>query len=171
MKTLVNAHEIELCWSIPHQSDNRAPQGATQSGTAFGPKNRLLAMAIKLSGSYISRFRPPVCLMPTPSRSRSRSLPRVPTSLSWGSDWPHVATYGPMPNLSSLDLLADWAPRQPLPGMCELPQKCSASLLSPSDGRCLADSTVKSVFSADHGMYAGLIRRLKVRARLADRLT
>lgn len=117
----------------------------------------------------LSRFRPPVCLMPTPSRSRSRSLPRVPTSLSWGSDWPHVATYGPMPNLSSLDLLADWAPWQPLPGMCELPQKCSASLLSPSDGRCLADSTVKGVFSADHGMYAGLIRRLKVRARLADR--
>ncbi len=34
-----------------------------------------------------------------------------PERCVWGSDWPHVATYGPMPNVGELlDLLADWAP-------------------------------------------------------------
>ncbi len=29
----------------------------------------------------------------------------------WGSDWPHVANWGPMPNVGDLlDLLADWVP-------------------------------------------------------------
>src|SRR5262249_19772690 len=34
-----------------------------------------------------------------------------PERLVWGSDWPHVALDGPMPNVGDLlDLLADWVP-------------------------------------------------------------
>lgn len=35
----------------------------------------------------------------------------APTRCVWGSDWPHVAFRGPMPNTGDLlDLLADWVP-------------------------------------------------------------
>jgi predicted TIM-barrel fold metal-dependent hydrolase len=34
-----------------------------------------------------------------------------PDRCLWGSDWPHVANYGPMPNVGDLlDLIADWVP-------------------------------------------------------------
>jgi predicted TIM-barrel fold metal-dependent hydrolase len=34
-----------------------------------------------------------------------------PDRCLWGSDWPHVANYGPMPNVGDLlDLVADWVP-------------------------------------------------------------
>ena len=35
----------------------------------------------------------------------------APDRCVWGSDWPHVANWGPMPNVGELlDLLADWVP-------------------------------------------------------------
>jgi len=35
----------------------------------------------------------------------------APDRCMWGSDWPHVANYGPMPNIGDLlDLMADWVP-------------------------------------------------------------
>jgi predicted TIM-barrel fold metal-dependent hydrolase len=38
-------------------------------------------------------------------------LAAAPDRMVWGSDWPHVAHAGPMPNVGDLlDLLADWVP-------------------------------------------------------------
>ena len=35
----------------------------------------------------------------------------APERCLWGSDWPHVSTWGPMPNVGDLlDLLAEWVP-------------------------------------------------------------
>jgi len=35
----------------------------------------------------------------------------APNRCVWGSDWPHVAHWGPMPNVGGLlDILDDWAP-------------------------------------------------------------
>jgi 2-pyrone-4,6-dicarboxylate lactonase len=35
----------------------------------------------------------------------------APERCLWGSDWPHVANWGPMPNVGDLlDLMADWVP-------------------------------------------------------------
>jgi predicted TIM-barrel fold metal-dependent hydrolase len=36
-----------------------------------------------------------------------------PDRCVWGSDWPHVANWGPMPNVGDLlDLVADWVPEE-----------------------------------------------------------
>ncbi|OYZ96614.1 MAG: GntR family transcriptional regulator, partial [Rhizobiales bacterium 17-65-6] len=42
----------------------------------------------------------------------ARALVEVaPERCVWGSDWPHVSTWTPMPNVGDLlDLLADWVP-------------------------------------------------------------
>ena len=38
-------------------------------------------------------------------------LAAAPERCVWGSDWPHVANWGPMPNVGDLlDVLADWVP-------------------------------------------------------------
>ncbi len=37
----------------------------------------------------------------------------APDRCFWGSDWPHVAHWGPMPNVGDLlDLMADWVPQE-----------------------------------------------------------
>ena len=42
-------------------------------------------------------------------------LEAAPERCVWGSDWPHVANWGVMPNVGDLlDLLADWAPEAAL---------------------------------------------------------
>ena len=66
---------------------------------------------VKLSGSYrVSAAGPPYA--DTIPFAQALIAAR-PDRLVWGSDWPHVATYGPMPNVSDLlDLLADWAPTE-----------------------------------------------------------
>ncbi len=64
---------------------------------------------VKLSGAYRMSQAGLPCQDTTPF---ARALLAAgPGRCVWGSDWPHVATYGPMPNVGDLlDLLADWAP-------------------------------------------------------------
>ena len=63
---------------------------------------------VKLSGAYrLSKTPPYADTIPF-----ARSLIEVaPDRCVWGSDWPHVGFWGPMPNVGDLlDALADWAP-------------------------------------------------------------
>jgi predicted TIM-barrel fold metal-dependent hydrolase len=63
---------------------------------------------VKLSGAYrLSKTPPYGDTIPF-----ARSLIEVaPDRCVWGSDWPHVGFWGPMPNVGDLlDVLADWAP-------------------------------------------------------------
>ena len=65
---------------------------------------------VKLSGAFrVSAAGPPYAdTIPFAQALVAQTGPTV-----WGSDWPHVATYGPMPNVGDLlDLLADWAPAE-----------------------------------------------------------
>lgn len=65
---------------------------------------------VKLSGAYrISRQAPYVDTV-----ALARQLVQAaPTRCVWGSDWPHVAFRGTMPNPGDLlDLLADWVPNE-----------------------------------------------------------
>lgn len=64
---------------------------------------------VKLSGAYrISDAGPPYA--DTVPFAQALVAAR-PDRLVWGSDWPHVATYGQMPNVGDLlDLLAEWIP-------------------------------------------------------------
>ena len=74
----------------------------------------LLAMVkdgawVKLSGAFrVSHTGPPY----RDTMPFVRALHAAgPNRCVWGSDWPHVATYGPMPRIGQLlDLLADWIP-------------------------------------------------------------
>jgi 2-pyrone-4,6-dicarboxylate lactonase len=63
---------------------------------------------VKLSGAYrLSKTPPYADTIPF-----AHSLIEVaPDRCVWGSDWPHVGFWGPVPNVGDLlDLLADWAP-------------------------------------------------------------
>jgi 2-pyrone-4,6-dicarboxylate lactonase len=64
---------------------------------------------VKLSGAYrMSVAGPPYADTAQFARTLHAA---APDRCVWGSDWPHVATYGPMPNVGDLlDLLADWVP-------------------------------------------------------------
>jgi 2-pyrone-4,6-dicarboxylate lactonase len=64
---------------------------------------------VKLSGAYrMSVAGPPYADTAPFARALHAA---APDRCVWGSDWPHVATYGPMPNVGDLlDLLADWVP-------------------------------------------------------------
>jgi 2-pyrone-4,6-dicarboxylate lactonase len=64
---------------------------------------------VKLSGAYRQSVQGPPYADTIPF---ARALIAAhPDRLVWGSDWPHVALQGPMPNVGDLlDLLADWAP-------------------------------------------------------------
>ncbi len=64
---------------------------------------------VKLSGAYrVSASGPPY--RDTVPLAQAL-LAAGPERCVWGSDWPHVATYGPMPNVGDLlDLLAEWVP-------------------------------------------------------------
>ena len=64
---------------------------------------------VKLSGAYrLSAAGPPYA--DTIPFARALVATR-PDRLVWGSDWPHVALAGPMPNVADLlDLLVDWVP-------------------------------------------------------------
>jgi 2-pyrone-4,6-dicarboxylate lactonase len=64
---------------------------------------------VKLSGAYrLSDAGPPYADTIPFARALQAA---APDRCVWGSDWPHVATYGPMPNVGDLlDLLADWVP-------------------------------------------------------------
>ena len=68
---------------------------------------------VKLSGGYrLSKLAPPYADI----RAYAQQLCRQrPDRLVWGSDWPHTAIEGVMPNDGALlDTLADWVPDQAL---------------------------------------------------------
>ena len=49
-------------------------------------------------------------MAPAPTNTPIKPTAAPERSL-WGSDWPHVATWGPMPKIGDLlDLMADWVP-------------------------------------------------------------
>jgi predicted TIM-barrel fold metal-dependent hydrolase len=64
---------------------------------------------VKLSGAFRTSVKGPPYADTIPF---ARALNEVaPGRCIWGSDWPHVANWGPMPNLGDLlDLVADWVP-------------------------------------------------------------
>jgi len=64
---------------------------------------------VKLSGAYRLSDAAPAYADTTPL---ARALVEAaPDRCVWGSDWPHVANWGAMPNVGDLlDLLADWVP-------------------------------------------------------------
>jgi 2-pyrone-4,6-dicarboxylate lactonase len=63
---------------------------------------------VKLSGAYRLSKTPPYA--DTIGFARSL-IEAAPDRCVWGSDWPHVGFWGPMPNVGDLlDVLADWAP-------------------------------------------------------------
>ncbi|MXP66071.1 GntR family transcriptional regulator [Roseomonas sp. M0104] len=64
---------------------------------------------VKLSGAYRLSNAAPAYAEATPLARAL--LEAAPGRCVWGSDWPHVANWGAMPNVGDLlDLLADWAP-------------------------------------------------------------
>ncbi|MDJ0386630.1 amidohydrolase family protein [Roseomonas sp. E05] len=64
---------------------------------------------VKLSGAYRLSDAAPAYAEATPLARAL--LAAAPDRCVWGSDWPHVANWGAMPNVGDLlDLLADWAP-------------------------------------------------------------
>ncbi len=64
---------------------------------------------VRLSGAFRTSVQGPPYADTIPF---ARALNEAsPERCLWGSDWPHVANYGPMPNVGDLlDLLADWVP-------------------------------------------------------------
>lgn len=64
---------------------------------------------VKLSGAYRNSVEPLPYADTVPF---ARALHEAaPDRCVWGSDWPHVAQWDPMPNVGDLlDLLADWVP-------------------------------------------------------------
>lgn len=63
---------------------------------------------VKLSGAYRLADSPPYAETAPLARALFAA---APDRCVWGSDWPHVAQWGVMPNVGDLlDLLADWLP-------------------------------------------------------------
>ncbi|MGO9172990.1 MAG: amidohydrolase family protein [Rhodomicrobium sp.] len=64
---------------------------------------------VRLSGAFRTSVQGPPYADTIPF---ARALQEAsPDRCLWGSDWPHVAHYGPMPNVGDLlDLVADWVP-------------------------------------------------------------
>ncbi len=64
---------------------------------------------VKLSGAYRLTVEGPPYRNTVPFARRLQEA--APDRCVWGSDWPHVAHWGPMMNVGNLlDLLADWVP-------------------------------------------------------------
>ncbi|MGA7326822.1 MAG: amidohydrolase family protein [Rhodomicrobium sp.] len=64
---------------------------------------------VRLSGAFRTSVQGPPYADTVPF---ARALQEAsPERCVWGSDWPHVANWGPMPNVGDLlDLVADWVP-------------------------------------------------------------
>jgi 2-pyrone-4,6-dicarboxylate lactonase len=63
---------------------------------------------VKLSGAYRLQAEPPYA---GTTRLARALVAAAPDRCVWGSDWPHVAHWGAMPNVGDLlDLFADWVP-------------------------------------------------------------
>jgi 2-pyrone-4,6-dicarboxylate lactonase len=64
---------------------------------------------VRLSGAFRTSVQGPPYADTIPF---ARALNEAsPDRCLWGSDWPHVSNWGPMPNVGDLlDLLADWVP-------------------------------------------------------------
>lgn len=94
---------------VDHMGHFPASEGVGHPG--FQELVRLVADGawVKLSGAYRLSVEGPPYHDTIPL---ARALVAVaPERCVWGSDWPHVATWGPMPNVGDLlDLLADWVP-------------------------------------------------------------
>lgn len=97
---------------VPYVIDHMGYFNAADGLTSRGWKLMLGLMAegawTKLSGAFrLAGKRPYMDTVPF-----ARSLIEVaPERCVWGSDWPQVGFWGPMPNIGDLlDLLADWAP-------------------------------------------------------------
>lgn len=92
---------------LDHLGHIPAERGVDDSG--FQRMLRLLdtgTLWIKLSGAY--RIAPPDMTMAEPMAKAL--ITANPDRLVWGSDWPHPAIKGPMPNDGALlDQLFDWA--------------------------------------------------------------
>ncbi len=64
---------------------------------------------VRLSGAFRTSIKGPPYTDTIPFAQALNSA--SPDRCLWGSDWPHVANWGPMPNVGDLlDLLADWVP-------------------------------------------------------------
>lgn len=79
-------------------------------GTGLATMLRLLDAGgwVKLSGAYRLQAEPPY---EGTIRLARALVAAAPDRCVWGSDWPHVAQWGKMPNVGDLlDLLAEWVP-------------------------------------------------------------
>lgn len=102
--------QLPVPFVIDHMGSNPTSGGLKEPG--FLEMCRLLKDAncwIKISGANRSSC------APIPYRDTipfAQALVAIrPERLVWGSDWPHVAVNGPMPNDGTLlDLLAEWVP-------------------------------------------------------------
>ncbi|MFG1410750.1 amidohydrolase family protein [Xanthobacter sp. VTT E-85241] len=94
---------------VDHMGHFPASEGIEHPG--FQELLRLVAEGgwVKLSGAYRLSVEGAPYRDTTPL---ARALVEVaPERCVWGSDWPHVSTWTPMPNVGDLlDLLADWVP-------------------------------------------------------------
>ncbi len=64
---------------------------------------------VRLSGAFRTSVQGPPYADTVPFAQAL--LQAAPDRCLWGSDWPHVANWGPMPNVGDLlDLVADWVP-------------------------------------------------------------
>jgi 2-pyrone-4,6-dicarboxylate lactonase len=94
---------------VDHMGHMPASEGAGHAGF-----RTLLSLArdgawIRLSGAFRTSVQGPPYADTVPF---ARALVEAaPQRCLWGSDWPHVANYGPMPNIGDLlDVMADWVP-------------------------------------------------------------
>lgn len=104
-------HELATDVVIDHVGSIRPEQGCAHPG--FQALLRLLNAGrcwVKLSGGYRVSSAPPYeDMVPLVSQL----LAERPDRLLWGSDWPHVAFKGLMPNTADLlDMLQTWVPDQ-----------------------------------------------------------
>lgn len=97
---------------VPYVIDNLGYYDVDKGVDAPGWQQLLKLVAdgawVKLDGIYrLSKTPPYVDALPF-----ARSLVEAaPERCVWGSDWPHVGFWGPMPNVGDLlDVLVDWAP-------------------------------------------------------------
>ena len=97
---------------VDHMGHMPASEGVHNSG--FRTLVSLLRDGawVRLSGAYRTSVQGPPYADTIPF---ARALHETaPDRCLWGSDWPHVANWGKMPNVGDLlDLLADWVPDEP----------------------------------------------------------
>jgi 2-pyrone-4,6-dicarboxylate lactonase len=101
--------KLPVPFVVDHMGHMPASEGVDNPGF-----QRLVALVqdgawVKLSGAFRTSVQGPPYADTIPF---ARVLNEAaPDRCLWGSDWPHVSNYGPMPNVGDLlDLMADWVP-------------------------------------------------------------